>query len=136
MLRNAKYDWPLSYAILTRLLRHFAVYGKNMVRDLKLVNLFLFTVKSFVSLTKDLLQVNGVEYILSEKFCQDPVEEFFGKVRGFHGHNNHPTVQQFESALAHITILKGKDMLATTRGNITRSEQDATIIDTPLPKRY
>ena len=107
-----------------------------MVRDLKLVNLFLFTVKSFVSLTKDLLQVNGVEYILSEKFCQDPVEEFFGKIRWFHGHNNHPTVQQFESALAHITILKGKDMLATTRGNITRSEQDATIIDTPLPKRY
>ena len=87
-------------------------------------------------MTKDLLRITGVEYILSEKFSQDPLEEFFAKVRGFHGHNSHPTAQQFESALSHITILKGKDILATSRGNITRSEQDTTINDTLLPKRY
>ncbi|PIK40700.1 hypothetical protein BSL78_22455 [Apostichopus japonicus] len=43
------------------------------------------TVKSFVSLAKELLQNPSVEYVLSEKFSQDPLEEYFSKQRGCGG---------------------------------------------------
>ena len=36
-----------------------------------------------------------VDYILSEKLCQDPLESFFGKQRAAGGRNDNPTVQQF-----------------------------------------
>ena len=39
-------------------------------------------VHSFVEMARCLLSVPGVEYILSEKPCQDPIESFFGKQRG------------------------------------------------------
>ena len=36
--------------------------------------LFIPLVHSFIELSKVLLGVPGVQYLLSEKFCQDPVE--------------------------------------------------------------
>ena len=44
------------------------------------------TVKSFVELAKYLLEQDGVQYILSERFNQDPIEEFFGQQRGHGGY--------------------------------------------------
>ena len=90
---------------------------------------------SFVSITKELIRIDGVEYILSEKFSQDPIEEFFGRVRAFHGHNTHPTVSQFESALAHISVLKGQDIQVSTRGNITQHNNVMQLNNTPLRRR-
>ena len=37
----------------------------------------------------------GCKFILTERFCQDPVENFFGKQRGAGGRCENPTVQQF-----------------------------------------
>ena len=55
----------------------------------------LLTVKSFVEIAKFLLGQQGVKFLLSEKFCQDPLEVFFGHQRAKGGHNDNPTVQQF-----------------------------------------
>ena len=38
-------------------------------------------VNSMVELIPFLLKVIGVKYVLTEKFCQDPLESFFGKQR-------------------------------------------------------
>ena len=39
---------------------------------------FQLTVQSTIESTKFLLG-EGMDYVLTERFCQDPVEEFFGK---------------------------------------------------------
>ena len=38
-------------------------------------------VHSFLEMMPYLLSLPGVQYVLSEKLCQDPVEAFFGKQR-------------------------------------------------------
>ncbi|KAJ8048996.1 hypothetical protein HOLleu_01530 [Holothuria leucospilota] len=38
-------------------------------------------VHSFVERTQELLKMDGVEYVLSDKYNQHPIEEFFGKQR-------------------------------------------------------
>ena len=42
-----------------------------------------------------LFHVAGVNFILSQKLCQDPVESFFGKQRAAGGHSDNPTVKDF-----------------------------------------
>ena len=50
----------------------------------------LIIVHSFIELSNVLFGIPGVEYILSEKFCQDSVESFFGKQRARGGRNETP----------------------------------------------
>ena len=38
-----------------------------------------FLVKSFVLLARELLVMNGVNFLLSEKFSHDPLKEHFAK---------------------------------------------------------
>ena len=40
-----------------------------------------FSVHAFHDLAKQLLFVDGVDYVLSDKFNQDPLEEHLGKQR-------------------------------------------------------
>ena len=46
-------------------------------------------------MTQYLLAISGVQYVLSEKLCQDPIEAFFGKQHAPGGRSDNPTVQQF-----------------------------------------
>ena len=55
---------------------------------------FLFTVKAFMECSRFLLQ-NGVGYILSQDFCQDPLEEHFGRHRGLGYRHENPNILQF-----------------------------------------
>ncbi len=52
------------------------------------------SVYSLVGLTKFLL-VNGVEYVLSNKLCQDPVEEYFGRQRAIGRRSDNPCMREF-----------------------------------------
>ena len=54
-----------------------------------------FTVHTFVEMARFLLKEPGVKFLLSERFCQDPVEAFFGHQRSKGGRNDNPTVKQF-----------------------------------------
>jgi len=94
-------------------------------------------VKSFVEMAKFLLNQPGIEYILSEKFCQDPLEVFFGKQHAQGGCNDNPTSHQF---LKNTVSLRIQATVATdpARGNCRKRplHHNATEIDeTPLPRR-
>ena len=70
------------------------IYSYNW-KVTNLLLLHVYVVHSFVELTKYLLALPGVRYVLSEKFCQDPLESFFGKQRMRGGYNDNPNVQMF-----------------------------------------
>ena len=80
-----------------------------------------------------LFHVAGVNYILSEKLCQDPVESFFGKQRAAGGRNENPTVKDFCKNTASFW-LQGSAALAPVRGNCKRQQNYNPMDDAPLPK--
>ena len=91
--------------------------------------------KSFVEMTRYLLAVPGVKFLLSEQFCQDSLEEFFGKQRAQGGRNDNPTVYQF---LKNTVSLRIQNSVATNpvRGNCRKRSMEIIEVDeTPLPKR-
>ena len=52
------------------------------------------TVSSIVQVVQFLLS-EGMEYVLSERFCQDLLEEYFGRQRERGRFNDNPTLQAF-----------------------------------------
>ncbi|XP_071499561.1 uncharacterized protein [Diadema antillarum] len=91
------------------------------------------TVASFVACTKELLQ-EGVEYVLSEKFSQDPIEEYFSKQRRAGGSSDNPTVQQVANNMLTFQVA-GAAVRASTFGNVTKRGGTEGIPSLPLPKR-
>ena len=93
-------------------------------------------VKSFVEVTRYLLSQPGVKFILSEHFCQDPLECFFGHQRSCGGRNDNPTVQQFLKSTVSLRV-QGSLALKHLRGNCRkRLLDDNMVIDnSSLPKR-
>ena len=66
-----------------------------MQRKVKCCVMYI-TVKGFVKATTHLLQ-SVVSYVLSQDFCQDPleVEEHFDRHRGLGRRSDNPTLYQF-----------------------------------------
>ena len=90
---------------------------------------------SFIELSKILLGVPGVSYLLSEKFCQDPVESLFGKQRACGGRNENPTVKQFLDNTVSLRV-QGSAALEPARGNCRKRKSSSNAPDNaPLPKR-
>ena len=57
---------------------------------------FLFCIRSFLSLSKELLtQDQPLKYVLSYRFSQDHIELLFNSIRGALGWNTNPTPRQF-----------------------------------------
>ena len=52
------------------------------------------TAHSVIEATKFLLN-EGVEYVLIERFCQDPLEEYFGNQRKLGKRNDNPDMKMF-----------------------------------------
>ena len=53
----------------------------------------LITVNSFVEATRYLLKEGGVLYILSKRFCQDYLENYFGRQRAIGRRRDNPNVR-------------------------------------------
>ena len=68
---------------------------------------FQLTVQSTIECTKFLLQ-EGMEYVLTERFCQDPAEEFFGKQRQLGRRSDNPDISQFGYNIATLLELRGQ----------------------------
>ena len=62
-------------------LQGLRITGEGPTPSIYVVAHCLYTVYSFVQLVPLLLQISGGDYVLSERFCRDPLEMFFGKVR-------------------------------------------------------
>ena len=81
-----------------------------------------------------MLSQTGVQFILSERFNQDPLESHFGKHRQMKGGNDNPTVAQFNYNENNLRLL-GSQALAPVTGNCKRAALVNKIDDMPLPKK-
>ena len=90
------------------------------------------TVNSFREVCKFLLQ-HGIPYILSERFCQDDLENYFGRQRSLCQRNTNPDVML--TGYNDNTIkcqYSVRPIAGNVRANINKFND---IDDTPLPKR-
>ena len=83
----------------------------------------MFAAMSFVELAKEMTQLPGVKYFLSEKLNQDPLEEHFSKHRAAGGHNDNPDVSEF--GFNELALLQANDNIRpSTTGNCRNNERD------------
>ena len=96
---------------------------------------FSVTVKSFVDVAQTLLQEPGIEYLLSEKFSQDPLEEYFSMQRGLCGRNDNPTVAEFGRNVLKLQVARSPHVLASAHGNSVRNGVAINMCARPMPRR-
>ena len=60
--------------------------------------------------------MDGVDFLLSEKFSQDPLEEHFAKQRKKGGCNENPTAEQFAQQEVLLNVMNS-DLVTSLRGN-------------------
>ena len=92
----------------------------------------MFLVKS---LSRNNPELKG-KYILSDHFCQDPLENYFGQQRSCGGWSQNPTISVCISSAQSIRV-QGSQAMVPVRGNSSRKRRDKNdVIDsTPLQKR-
>ena len=81
----------------------------------------MILVKSFVTLSKELLGKCENVYILSEKFSQDPLEEHFSRQRRKGGCSDNPTLEEFGRQEVILNVMDS-NLISDLRGN-TRGRQ-------------
>ena len=94
------------------------------------------TVQSFVAIVRKLLQDPKLKgkYLLSERFSQDPLENFFGRVRQAGGRSTNPNVKMMEEA-TDVLRLQASSALDAVRSNSAlkrrlQFQDDADVLDT------
>ncbi|KAI0225957.1 hypothetical protein LSAT2_023318 [Lamellibrachia satsuma] len=94
------------------------------------------TVKSVVEATKYLL-CHGVDYVLTQIFCQDPLEEHFSRHRALGRRSDNPTLWGFGYQENKLRLQRTLAMQMKPRGNIRekRKRQPIKMSDSPLKKR-
>ena len=80
-----------------------------------------------MELTKQLLE-EGVQYILSERFSQDPLEEYFSKQRARGGPNENPTLEMFNRNFLGLNIA-GDQLIRVMNGNTRGKDQETVQLD-------
>lgn len=89
--------------------------------------------RAFIGATTFLLR-NGVKFLNARVFCQDPLEQNFGRQRQAGGGSNNPNLQQFlHKQRAFSTI--GELSATSKRGNTEVLKEDVEISSEKLPKR-
>ena len=95
------------------------------------------TVYSVVEATKFLLE-NGMNFVLTEKFNQDVVEEYFGRHRSLGRRNDNPTIYQFGY---NSNTIRMQRSVAPVTGNTSGAHKQKrrvswySVDDEPLKKR-
>ncbi len=95
------------------------------------------TVNSLIEVVKFLLS-EGCELVLSERFCQDPLEEYFGHQRARGRFSDNPTLQAF--GYNDFTIAAQRGIAPVIRGNVSgRHDGEKSkwyaVSEEPLPER-
>ena len=97
---------------------------------------FCLIVKSFIELTKTLLE-EGVPFVLSEKFSQDPLEEHFARHRRSVGCNENELYSEFQRGEVSLSLVQS-NLISDLRGN-TQGRPDKRdpidIDDQRLPRK-
>ena len=95
-------------------------------------NFFSLSVNSFVNLAKEVLDIDGVQFLLSERFSQDPLEEHFGRHRRRGGCNDNPSLVEYGRQEISINVMKST-MMRDIRGNTRGSDRDNAKMDINAP---
>ena len=96
---------------------------------------FQISVHSAIEATKFLLQ-EGMEFVLTERFCQDPLEEYFGNQRKLGRRNDNPDIKTFGYNNNTIRIQRAVSCQSgNTRGRNDKRRSWEQVIDDPLPCR-
>ena len=95
---------------------------------------FNITVDSAIEVVRFLLE-EGMEFVLTERFCQDPVEEYFGKQRQL-GRSDNPDIDQFGYNSNIIGIERSISCYSgNTKGRKDRKKAWKHVTDAKLPCR-
>ena len=91
---------------------------------------------SLTELIPKLLAIPGVSCVLTERFCHDPLENYFGKQRYKGGWNENPSVKQYLDNAVSLRV-QSSAALAPLRGNFAKRvvTPKITVDNTPLPKQ-
>ena len=93
------------------------------------------TAHSVIEATKFLLN-EGVEYVLTERFCQDPLEEYFGNQRKLGRRNDNPDMKMFGYNNNTIRVQRAISCQSgNTRGRKDRDRSWVNVSNDPVPKR-
>lgn len=93
------------------------------------------TTHSVVKATKFLLN-EGVQYVLTERFCQDPLEEYFGNQRKLGRRNDNPDLKQFGYNNNTIRVQRAVSCQSgNTHGRKDRDRSWVNVSDDPVPKK-
>ena len=77
-----------------------------------------------------------MDYVLKERLCQDPVEEFFGKQRQLGRRSDNPGINQFGYNSNAIRIERSIScQIGNTRGRKDRKRSWVHVTDEKLPCR-
>ena len=94
---------------------------------------FIPTVRSFVELVEFAFTIPGVTALLSNRLCQDPLENFFGQQRQRGRVNENPNSRDFLKNTQALRVVNG--VCGNVKGNCRGSEEYSPDYATPLPKR-
>ena len=90
---------------------------------------------SAIEATKFLLQ-EGTEFVLTERFCQDPLEDYFGNQRKLRRRSDNPDIHAFGYNANTLRIQRTVSCQSgNTRGRKDKRRAWEQITDEPLPYR-
>ena len=93
------------------------------------------TTTSVIEITKYLLS-QGFQYVLTERFCQDPAEEYFGAQRQHGRRCENPDLYEFGYNANILRIQKEvSHSSGNSRGKYNKKRSWESVTDQPLPKR-
>lgn len=96
---------------------------------------FQITIYSVIEVTKFLLN-QGVEFVLTERFCQDQVEEYFGNQRKLGRRCDNPDLHVFGYNTNVLHIQRSVSCTSgNTKGRRDKSKASENVVEDKLPKR-
>uniref|UniRef100_A0A7M5V4G0 Transposable element P transposase-like GTP-binding insertion domain-containing protein n=1 Tax=Clytia hemisphaerica TaxID=252671 RepID=A0A7M5V4G0_9CNID len=105
----------------------------NMFLSLPTYNGIKISISSLKEIIPFLLDQCGFDYVLTEKFCQDDIENYFGKQRAIGRFKDNPTAKD---SIYNDNIIKSQFDTRPIAGNVRKAEFDPKDIpDTPIKKR-
>ena len=96
------------------------------------------TANSFIGLVEYIFTLPDVKMFLSQRICQDPLENFFGCQRQHGGTHDNPNVQEFQKNMQALRVINSFAK-GPAKGNCRGFSGDYAEIDMqkenkPLPK--
>ncbi|XP_045481781.1 uncharacterized protein LOC123685934 [Harmonia axyridis] len=82
----------------------FFCKNKNCLVSVPSIRNFIFSVRGFIRLTKNLLSKHKFKYVLTRAFNQDPLENFFGAIRSHGARHISPDASHFENSFKALLI--------------------------------